>query len=93
MTNTPNENIAPTPSTDNQATSSNPPNYLNFSRGHKTKGNSYKDRYVQLECPECGNMSAYKDEWHTKISYKCLRRKCRHNWFVDKEFPNKDKPE
>ena len=59
-------------------------------RGHKTRGCSYKERYVKdVICPECGNMSAYKDEWHTKISYKCMKRSCKHNWFVDK-FPKED---
>lgn len=66
------------------------PEYPNFSRGYKTRGNKYKDRYVQKQCPECGGMSAYKDEWHTMISYKCLRRDCRHNWFEPK-FPEKRK--
>lgn len=69
------------------------PTYPNFSRGFKTRGNKYKDRYVHERCPECGGTSAYRDEWHTKISYKCLRRDCRHNWFVDKEFPKKNKEE
>lgn len=51
------------------------------SRGYKTRGNSYKDRYVKDKiCAECGGNSIYKDEWRTTISYKCLKRSCRHKW-------------
>lgn len=57
------------------------------SRGHKTKGNTYKDRYVENTCPECENPRAYKDEWKTRIKYTCLKRACRHQWFEKKEFP------
>ncbi|MEK1828866.1 hypothetical protein AAAC51_06895 [Priestia megaterium] len=57
------------------------------SRGHKTKGNTYKDRYVQNACPECGNPRSYKDEWKTRIKYTCLKRACRHQWFEKREFP------
>lgn len=56
--------------------------YANHSRGHKTKGNSYKDRYVEIECPVCSNMKAYKDTWRTKIAYTCLKRSCRNKWYV-----------
>lgn len=67
-----------------------PPIYKNFSRGHKTKGNTYKDRYVQGECPECGYHTIYKDEWTQTISYKCMKRSCRHQWFEKKIFPNQE---
>lgn len=63
--------------------------FINKSRGHKTKGNKYKDRYVDKPCPECEYERAYKDEWHTKIAYTCLRRSCRHKWYEDK-FPKKE---
>ena len=67
------------------------PRYSNESRGYKTKGYSYKDRYIHdKECPECGGMSVYKDEWATQISYKCMSRSCRHNWFEAKIFPKKE---
>lgn len=64
-------------------------NYNYASRGHVTKGSVYKDRYVEKQCPECGYAKSYKDEWRTKISYKCLRRNCRYNWFEDKEIIKK----
>lgn len=55
------------------------------SRGYKTKGNSYKDRYINNKiCPECSGTSVYKDEWNTITSYKCLRRSCKHQWVEDK---------
>lgn len=74
-------------------TDKNPPQYNNQSRGSKTKGYSYKDRYLKdKECPECGGMSVYKDEWHTKISYKCMKRSCRYNWFEDKFKPVEPEP-
>lgn len=56
--------------------------YINQSRGHKTKGNTYKDRYVEVECPECKHMKAYKDEWTTRIAYTCMKRSCRKKWYV-----------
>lgn len=66
------------------------PGFSAETRGHKTRGYSYKDRYVKdVPCPECGGMSAYKDTWHTKFSYKCMKRDCKHNWFVDR-FPKKE---
>lgn len=57
------------------------------SRGHKTKGAKYKDRYIENTCPECGNARAYKDEWKTRVKYTCLKRACRHQWFEKKIFP------
>ena len=61
------------------------PHYGGESRGYKTKGYSYKDRYVKDKpCPECGGLSAYRDEWNTQISYKCMKRSCRYNWFEPK---------
>lgn len=61
--------------------------YINQSRGHKTKGNSYKDRYVDAVCPDCKHTRAYKDTWKTRIAYTCLKRSCRHKWYepIDKE--------
>jgi hypothetical protein len=56
------------------------------SRGHKTKGNTYKDRYVENTCPECQNPRAYKDEWKTRVKYTCLKRACRHQWYEKKTF-------
>lgn len=65
--------------------------YPSESRGYKTKGYSYKDRYIHDKmCPECGGTSVYKDEWATRFSYKCMRRSCRHQWFEDKIFPKKE---
>ena len=61
---------------------SNPRQYLSPSRGYKTKGNKYKDRYVEKTCPECGHHRAYKDTWKTRIAYTCLKRSCRHKWYV-----------
>jgi hypothetical protein len=58
--------------------------YNSQSRGYKTKGASYKDRYVDKECPECSNARAYKDEWKTRTKYTCLKRHCRHQWFEKK---------
>jgi hypothetical protein len=63
--------------------------YINQSRGHKTKGNSYKDRYVETECPECGHGRAYKDTWKTRYAYTCLKRTCRHKWYI--EIPQEEK--
>lgn len=54
-------------------------------RGHLTKGNVYKDRYVEVECPECGYNKAYRDEGNTIISFKCLKRNCRYNWIEHKK--------
>lgn len=56
--------------------------YASRSRGYKTKGNEYKDRYVEKECPECGHKKAYKDTWRTRIAYSCMKRACRHKWYV-----------
>lgn len=62
--------------------------YINQSRGHKTKGNEYKDRYVNdVCCPECGHNKAYKDTWKTRLAYTCLKRSCRHKWYVVIERP------
>lgn len=73
---------------DNQKNNSN---YNMQSRGYKTKGNSYKDRYVEDKfCPECGGTSIYKDEWSSVISYKCIRRSCRYQWFEHKNKPKKE---
>lgn len=55
--------------------------YSSKSRGYKTKGNTYKDRYVEKECPECGHMKAYKDEWRTRVAYSCMKRSCRNKWY------------
>lgn len=55
--------------------------YAAASRGHKTKGNSYKHRYVEKDCPECGHHKAYKDTWRTKVKYTCLKRVCRHVFY------------
>lgn len=55
--------------------------YANQSRGYKTKGNTYKDRYVEIECPDCKHGRAYKDVWKTRIAYTCLKRDCRHKWY------------
>jgi hypothetical protein len=63
------------------STEKKPYDYINHSRGHKTKGNSYKDRYVEVECPECGYHKAYKDEWKGKYAYTCLKRSCRKKWY------------
>lgn len=65
--------------------------YSPESRGYKTKGRSYKERYIHDKvCPECGGTSVYRDEWATQISFKCMKRSCRHNWFEAKVFPKKD---
>ena len=70
------------------------PRYSNESRGYKTKGYSYKERYIHdKNCPECGGNSIYKDEWATQISYKCMKRSCRYNWFEPKVFPTKEEKE
>lgn len=53
----------------------------NISRGHKTKGSSYKDRYVDKVCPECNHTRAYSDTWRTRIAYSCMKRDCRHKWY------------
>lgn len=63
------------------------------SRGSKTKGNKYKYRYVDKECPECGNLDAYRDKMHTRISFVCLKRDCRFRWYepiggLDPSHPN-----
>ena len=55
--------------------------FISTSRGYKTKGNEYKDRYVEKECPECGHNRAYKDTWRTRVAYTCLKRNCRHKWY------------
>lgn len=66
------------------------PKYDIRSRGYKTKGYSYKERYLKDKmCPECGGTSVYKDEWNTTISFKCMKRTCRYNWFESK--PPKEK--
>lgn len=55
------------------------------SRGYKTRGRSYKDRYIKDKiCEECGGNSIYRDDWGSTVSYKCLKRSCRHNWFEQK---------
>lgn len=54
--------------------------YINQSRGYKTKGNEYKDRYVEKPCPECGHPKAYRDTWRTRYVFTCLKRSCRHKW-------------
>jgi hypothetical protein len=55
--------------------------YIGRSRGFKTKGNTYKDRYVDKKCPECGHDRAYQDVWKTRIAYTCLKRACRHKFY------------
>ncbi len=67
-----------------------PVQYAAQSRGYKTKGNQYKDRYVDKECPECQNERAYKDEWKTRIKYTCLKRKCRHIWYEQRIIEKKE---
>jgi len=68
-----------------------PVSYSSQSRGYRTKGNTYKDRYVNQTCPNCSNERAYKDEWKTRIKYTCLKRACRHQWYVKKDFsPTED---
>ena len=65
--------------------------YRMHSRGYKTKGYEYKDRYVDDKiCPECDGISVYRDEWSTIVSYKCLRRSCRHQWFENVNEPQED---
>lgn len=59
--------------------------YSSRSRGYKTKGADYKDRYRDKECPECKHGRAYADEWRTRIAYTCLKRSCRHKWYEVKE--------
>lgn len=68
----------------NEATNPNQ-NFVGRSRGYKTKGNTYKHRYVEKECPECGHGKAYKDEWRTRVAYTCLKRHCRHKWYTKKD--------
>ena len=64
---------------------SNNNSYLMESRGYKTRGRSYKDRYLKDKiCDECGGNSVYRDDWGSTISFKCLKRSCRHNWFERK---------
>lgn len=64
------------------------PQYDVRSRGHKTKGYSYKDRYINDKmCPECGGTSIYRDVWHTTVSFKCMKRSCRYNWFESRTAP------
>lgn len=60
-----------------------PAQYTTQSRGYKTKGNEYKDRYVEIKCPESGCLGerAYKDTWKTRIKYTCLKRNCRRVWY------------
>jgi hypothetical protein len=67
-----------------------PAQYTTQSRGYKTKGNEYKDRYVEKECPDCKNPRAYKDAWKTRVKYTCLKRNCRHVWFevIERELNN-----
>lgn len=48
------------------------------------KNKSTKHKYVEIECPECGYMKAYKDDCKTLTSYKCMKHSCRHNWFIHK---------
>lgn len=59
------------------------PHYQMTSRGSKTKGASYKERYVDKNCPECGHVRAYRDIMKTKVSYSCLKRDCKHRWYED----------
>lgn len=54
------------------------------SRGYKTKGNTYKDRYVEKECPECSYPKAYRDTWRTKFAFTCQSRQCRHKWYGER---------
>jgi hypothetical protein len=69
-----------------------PAQYTTQSRGYKTKGNQYKDRYVEIKCPEpnCSSQRAYKDAWKTRIKYTCLKRDCRHVWFHVIDIPAKN---
>lgn len=59
------------------------PHYQMTSRGSKTKGASYKERYVEKECPECQHHKAYRDIMKTKVAYSCMKRNCRHKWYED----------
>jgi hypothetical protein len=65
----------------NEQTPNNNSQFVGTSRGYKTKGNEYKDRYVEKVCPECKHTRAYKDTWRTRIAYTCLKRACRHKWY------------
>lgn len=51
------------------------------SKGRLTKGNTYKHRYVDEICPECGNDNAYIDRWHTRLKFTCMKRECRHEFY------------
>lgn len=51
------------------------------SRGHKTKGYNYKERYIERPCPECEGEKVYREIWTTRTKYTCLKRKCRHYWY------------
>ena len=64
--------------------------FVGTSRGYKTKGNTYKDRYVEKECPECKHGRAYKDTWRTRIAYTCLKRACRHKWYEIRDTEGDD---
>lgn len=57
-----------------------PAQYRMVSRGSKTKGNSYKHRYVEKICPECSHNKAYEDVMKTRVQYSCMKRNCRHKW-------------
>ena len=60
-------------------------NYGGSSRGHKTKGRSYKHRYRKdIICPECGKNSVYRNEMGSVISYTCLNRSCKHKFYEHK---------
>jgi hypothetical protein len=58
--------------------------YIEFkkSRGTRTTGNQYKHRYVDTHCSECGNDHAYIDRWNTLLKFTCMRRECRHTWYI-----------
>jgi hypothetical protein len=58
--------------------------YSSASRGHKTKGASYKDRYVEKRCPECNHNKAYENIWAITIKYTCTKRDCKHQWYEKK---------
>lgn len=59
------------------------------SRGHKTRGRSYKHRYRKdIICPECGRNSVYRTKVLTLITYKCLNRSCKNEWY--KRVPIED---
>lgn len=60
------------------------------SRGGKTRGAKYKHRYIKMQCESCTNDHVYIDRWHTILSFKCMRRECKHEWFKKRWEPTPD---